>query len=347
MAPPLSPLTPEQVGRFVRDGYLKLEPAAAVDPPLLERCVDAVWRDATAGFGRLEGRLQRGQPASWRGPFSAAEIALGQEDTRSAAERGGGMLPMLPMSAFHMGLREIGAREDFLRLLPQRIWPWAEQLVGDDKLVWPSGDLPRKMIPVDYRGAPRGEAQPPERKQYEGIANRGVYCTFPGGQARAVASEPADKGSTAWHSWWQTLTAPRCHDDGYWGSSIRLGAVLLLEDVPPCGGAFGVWPGSHARLYGVCSAAEPGNGKKSALHTATIDAIRQDTLADDLHGPAGTVILWHPRLAHMAGPNCRDNIRMALLFDFHAKGGDEPQPDDMWAWWSDEVREAAAAKSKM
>ena len=42
MAPPLSPLTPEQVGRFVRDGYLKLEPAAAVDPPLLERCVDAV-----------------------------------------------------------------------------------------------------------------------------------------------------------------------------------------------------------------------------------------------------------------------------------------------------------------
>ena len=41
MAPPLSPLTPEQVGRFVRDGYLKLEPAAVTDASLLERCVDA------------------------------------------------------------------------------------------------------------------------------------------------------------------------------------------------------------------------------------------------------------------------------------------------------------------
>eukprot|EP01045_Picozoa_sp_COSAG04_P030267 COSAG04_NODE_5205_length_1703_cov_1.890898_1_plen_237_part_00 len=41
----------------------------------------------------------------------------------------------------------------------------------------------------------------------------------------------------------------RCHDDGYWGSSIRLGVVALLEDCPPVGGAFGVWPGSHRRLF--------------------------------------------------------------------------------------------------
>ena len=41
----------------------------------------------------------------------------------------------------------------------------------------------------------------------------------------------------------------RCHDDGYWGSSIRLGVVALLEDCPPVGGAFGVWPRSHRRLF--------------------------------------------------------------------------------------------------
>ena len=41
-------------------------------------------------------------------------------------------------------------------------------------------DLPREMIPVDYRGGPNGTAQPWARKQYEGKSNRGVYCTFPG-----------------------------------------------------------------------------------------------------------------------------------------------------------------------
>ena len=45
------------------------------------------------------------------------------------------------------------------------------------------------------------------------------------------------------------VTMNRCHDDGYWGSSIRLGVVALLEDCPPVGGAFGVWPRSHSRLF--------------------------------------------------------------------------------------------------
>lgn len=100
----------------------------------------------------------------------------------------------------------------------------------------------------------------------------------------------------------------------------------------------GVWPGSHARLWGACTEEQKGNGNKSPEHLATLDAIREDTVAVDLHGPAGTLVLWHPRLGHMAGPNMRDRIRMGLLYDYHAKTGHGQHPADMWQDWGHEVK---------
>ena len=185
-------------------------------------------------------RLQRDVPATWRGPFTPEEIAAATEDTRTDSEKTSGLIAMLGVEKFSMRLREIGAHPDLLKVLPQAAWPLAEQLVGKNKLVWPSGDLPREMIPVDYRGGPMGTAQPLARRQYEGRSNRGVYCTFPG-QTTVSTTEPAAASieSSEWRAWWKKTTAPRCHDDGYWGATIRLGAVLLLEDCPPVGGAFG------------------------------------------------------------------------------------------------------------
>ena len=109
----------------------------------------------------------------------------------------------------------------------------------------------------------------------------------------------------------------------------------------------GVWPGSHARLWGACTEEQKGNGNKSPQHLATLDAIREDTVAVDLHGPAGTLVLWHPRLGHMAGPNMRDRIRMALLYDYHAKDGHGQHPVDMWQDWHPNTRTAAADALKL
>ena len=230
-------LSPDEVRRFVVEGYVVVHDWA--DPAQLAAAQDRVWSDAGCGLAKVP-RLQRHAPATWRGPLTPQEIASATEDTRTAAEKSTGLIAMLGVDQFSMRLREIGARPELLRVLPQAAWPLAEQLVGKDKLVWPSGDLPREMIPVDYRGGPHGTAQPWARRQYEGRSNRGVYCIFPGQPVR-TAPEPIDAGreSSEWQAWWKQTTAPRCHDDGYWGATIRLGAVLLLEDCPPVGGAFG------------------------------------------------------------------------------------------------------------
>eukprot|EP01047_Picozoa_sp_COSAG01_P031705 COSAG01_NODE_2260_length_8057_cov_50.825527_2_plen_341_part_00 len=338
VAAPLPPLSAAQVEEFKRLGFLVIP--GALEPDLLVQAQHLLWGSKHLGLARIP-RLVRNDPTSWVGPFSAEEQALG-EDTRTEEEKSSGVIAMTEVGSYHMRMREIGAAPLYIRLLPQRVWRWAEQLVGRGKLVYPDGDLPREMIPVDYRGAPRGQAQPAERKKFEGKACRGVYCTFPG--APPKVPEPAEIGGAGWQRWWQAQTAPGCHDDGYWGSSIRLGVVALLEDCPLVGGAFTVWPGSHARTFYKPTEAQQGNGNKSVAHIAELERIRRDTLGVECHGRAGTVVLWHPRLCHMAGPNRRHKIRVALLYDFHAKGGDKPPPAEMWDDWSDEVRLAALPK---
>ena len=232
-------LSSEQVRQFVVDGFVVIHNWA--DPAQLEAAREKVWSDANCGLATVP-RLQRDVPATWRGPFTPEEIEAAEEDTRTESERGSGLIAMLGVQQFSMRLREIGACPELLSVLPQAAWPLAEQLVGNDQLVWPDGDLPREMIPVDYRGGPNGTAQPWARRQYEGRSNRGVYCTFPGQAIDNQEPSGAGMGSSEWRTWWKQTTAPRCHDDGYWGSSIRVGAVLLLEDCPPVGGAFGELP---------------------------------------------------------------------------------------------------------
>ena len=229
-------LSAEQVQQFVVDGYVVIRDWA--DPAQLAAARDRVWGDCNCGLAKIP-RLQRDVPETWRGPFTSEEIALAEEDTRTEDEKSTGLIAMLGVEPFSIRLREVGVQPELLRVLPQAAWPLAQQLVGKDKLVWPSGDLPREMIPVDYRGGPNGSAQPWTRRQYEGRSNRGVYCTFPGQPARIAEPRGLGRESKEWCAWWKQMTAPRCHDDGYWGASIRLGAILLLEDCPPVGGAFG------------------------------------------------------------------------------------------------------------
>jgi len=96
-----------------------------------------------------------------------------------------------------------------------------------------------------------------------------------------------------------------CHTDGH---PFNLGIVGLINDVPPDGGAFKVWPESHRRLYPtfVMSYDQPRipfyehlPSHKGILHTpqynAEIDALLGDTQAVDCHGRAGDVVFWHHR----------------------------------------------------
>ena len=159
MAPPLPPLTPEQVSRFKTEGYLIIPPGA-LDEELLAAAQEMMWTDKQCGLARVP-RLERGDPASWSGGFTEAEIAEAQEND---AEPGSGILGMLPMNKHHMGLRELGSRELFLKLLPQRLWPWAEQLVGEGKLVYPDGvrsPLVRQPLSPGPPRRPRRPRRPP------------------------------------------------------------------------------------------------------------------------------------------------------------------------------------------
>lgn len=74
----------------------------------------------------------------------------------------------------------------------------------------------------------------------------------------------------------------------------------------------------------------------------------------EVHGPAGTVVLWHVILAHIAGTNSRsDVIRQATIYDFHKTQASLPDeellrrldyrhaPPGLWDDWSTEVQRVA------
>ncbi len=161
---------------------------------------------------------------------------------------------------------------------------------------------------------------------------RGVYCTLPYGD------KPRE--------------ADACHTDGH---PFQLGVVGLLDDTPAGGGAFKVWPGSHARLYptfalrydqpripyydhlptfkGIVHSAE-------YLQTiAELDGLAQPV---ECYGQAGDIVFWHHRTAHMAGHNYSNVIRQAVLADFWTEQLDElratPADGDMWRDWSGAVQ---------
>jgi ectoine hydroxylase-related dioxygenase (phytanoyl-CoA dioxygenase family) len=93
---------------------------------------------------------------------------------------------------------------------------------------------------------------------------------------------------------------------------------------------------------------------KGIVHTPEylreLEAIMSDTPSVDCWGQQGDVVLWHHRLAHMAGHNYSQVIRQAVLHDFNRKDLDllrlDPPQQDMWRDWSSEVRATETLYSK-
>ena len=138
---------------------------------------------------------------------------------------------------------------------------------------------------------------------------RGVYARFP-----TPPPYPPIQNGIHWDSC--------CH---------QLGAMVLLEDCPPTGGCFTLWPTSHHRLFPLFTTSQgnfpkditnfstlgPGGHMSSPTVKQTLSVIAATVQPVEFDGRAGDVCFLHHRLAHSASPNrLRESVRLMLVCDF-------------------------------
>ncbi len=301
----MNELSTEHISFFKENGYLILR--GILDQGLCAKARDRMW-SALPG----DSMLDRDNPNSYLGPFPE------QEESDD------------PLHIRHdhlWQLRECGTEQLLIDLVyNDRLCAIAEQLIGKETLTPPivSGK------PMGHRG-PAWPGGPTDPAIGDGI--RGIYFTRP----RESQERLPDYG----------------HTDGH---PFNLGLVGLINDVPPNGGAFKVWPRSHKRLYPTFQMQydQPRipyydhlPSHKGIIHSSEyineLQKVMADTQPADCWGKTGDVVLWHHRMAHMAGHNYSKDIRQAVLYDFTRKDLDilrlDPPQEDMWRDWSDDVKE--------
>jgi len=171
---------------------------------------------------------------------------------------------------------------------------WIKRMLATDPTIW---GMAEQILG-------EGNLQIPDRI-------RGIYCTLPEGDI--------------------PLRRHRCHTDAH---AFHLGVVGYIDDVPPNGGGFIVWPKSHRTFY---YAYQTQHGNDHAVqYDECIDKFNQLPYVDCC-GEAGDIVFWHHRLAHTAGYNRSQVIRKAVLYDFmkldlEEKTG-EPPCENMWRDW--------------
>ena len=343
-------LTVDQIAQFKRDGYLVLP--AALDPELCRQTRDRMWETIATHLPRI----RRDDPSTW-GPVTE------EESTRlAAAKPEGGGEPYLGGKGHRFFIRN-GAEELLLNLAPRAVWGIAEQLLGKDTVVWPAGldESGTTTGPCfmsddaitglashlgDTLGQPeKGSFTTQEALQLPktgpvwltGQGTRGLYCTLPGSP-----SPGPDLGSA--------------HSDGACYGRWRLQMAAYTDDLPANSGGFTVWPGSHTRVWKEQWEAFLDGEKHTDKHLEVrraggytdpvIGQIKADTEPVDCHGPAGTVVLWHTKILHMAGQNqAADIIRQATIYGYLKTPAAIPDPLvvdetnlDIWRDWSDELR---------
>ena len=305
-------LTAEQISFFKDNGYLLLK--NVLDLTQCEAVMDRVWDSLPE-----TNHLKIDDPNTHVGPFEVSE----EQDSSLNLRMG-----------YRWQVREFSTEPELLDLVfSKNLLGVAEQLLGEDMVEPP---VPHGK-PMGHAG-PAWPGGPVDPADTQGI--RGVYCTLPyGDQPRE-----ADTG----------------HTDGH---PFNIGVVGLLDDVPKEGGAFKVWPRSHRRLYPTFQMQydqpripfyEHLPSYKGIIHSQAyldeLEAVMQDTSPVDCYGEAGDVVLWHHRLAHMAGHNYSRVIRQAVLSDFVRKDLDtcrlDPPQQNMWRDWSTQVQGCNAGYSK-
>ncbi len=347
-------LTESQIAQFKRDGLLVLP--AVLDPDLCRQARGQLWDI----IGEHRPSMKRDDPSTWV-PFVEGEA------DRLQRPKGGGDAYFF--GSGHRLFTRNGAEELLLDTTVRAVWNVAEQLLSEGEVVWPAG--------VNEEGVTVGPCLMTE-KTIEGMEThlgyeaeawtgkatgsveelrlpktgpvwmnaqgaRGLYCTLPN-------SPPPKKNYGGAHA--EALL------ETYW----RLQIAAYIDDVPPMAGGLTLWPGSHRRIWDYWEAVHrdvpPPERPDGVLewngYTAPpLPDIKSDTEPVVTSGPAGSVVLWHANLLHMAGQNTRsDVIRQATIHAF-AKTPESVSEEvvkrdpsgDLWRDWSDEVRSIEAAVS--
>lgn len=162
---------------------------------------------------------------------------------------------------------------------------------------------------------------------------RGIYCRLPMGEA--------PKEPTVCHCDVRPPTLDKVSAKHLFAP--RLGLVGLIAPIPPCGGAFTVWPGTHRIIYDLFLHLE-GKERIKAYEERIIQF--NDDHCVEGYGKAGDILFWHGLLAHTAGQNrsAQIQLREAVLCDYNKEeNGDlaaQRPHHDMWREWSEETRRA-------
>ena len=204
-------LSDEEVAFFKTYGYLVKK--SVLNPELVAAARELWWSKCPSPY------VSSGDPQSWIGGFDGPDAEeLQRTGTESNHARG-----------LHWGCREVGGTEVFLDMLPRACWGAAEQLCGEGTLIYPAGETQAEWNFAHPGANAQGIGSP-------GQACRGVYANFP---PRLTEEERSEMRSRK---------AGGGHVDGWDGDRWRVSVNTTLDDVPPGGGAFTVWPGSHIRI---------------------------------------------------------------------------------------------------
>ena len=286
----LEALTADEIRRFVRDGFLVKR--RVLDPALCAAARDRLWA------GNNSRHLRRDDPSTWLG-------GLPESDRQSTPD---GMNDRTGDHGWR--LRELSGDEQMIDLLPRRVFPWFEQLLGEGEVVTP--EVTSTVADPDPRGS-RLRGWP----VWGGKELRGAYCVLPKERKNPSPSlaDAARKGA---------------HIDP---EPMHMVVSGYIDMVPKSGGGIALFPGSHRLLY----EAEPSSADiacYTALHPPHPDSGvaafelpkppgLKDALADiepvEFHGDEGDVVLWHGRMYHSATPNYSPQIRQMILYDAYKK----------------------------
>ena len=349
-------LSTAEIQEFVTNGFVVKR--NILDPELCAAARDRLWA------GNTSSHLRRDAPATWIN-------GIPEEDRQSTPD---GMNDRT--GSYGWRLRELSGDEDMIELLPRRVFPWFEQLLGEGEVVTPQ--VSSTAADPDPRGS-RLRGWP----VWGGKELRGLYCVLP--QERTNASPEMAAAARA-----------GAHIDP---EPVHVVVSGYIDKVPQDGGGIALFPGSHRLLY----EAEQGSADiahYSILHPPHPDSgaaefvlprppSLKDALADiepfEFFGDEGDVILWHGRMFHSATPNYSNppQIRQMVIYDAYKKsvydrayngryfkgphpspppavrahfglelGPAVPPPDPraegpgLWDDWSEAVRTAARAGSK-
>lgn len=260
-----------------------------LDLELCEKARDRLWAGNTSAY------LKRDDATTHIGP-------LPEEDRVST-------LDGLNDRTDQWRLRELSGDFDMIELLPRRVFPWLEQLLGKEEVVEPV--VSSSVSDPDPRGK-RLRGWP----VWGGRELRGLYCNLP------VERTPESRS-------WQDAARAGAHIDP---EPMHLVVSGYVDDVPEGGGGLALFPGSHRLLYeavpesvdlahySILHPPHPEHGSAAFVlpQPPGLKEKLQFIEPFEFHGNAGDVVLWHGRMFHSATPNYQTNppqIRQMVLYD--------------------------------